>query len=65
MNRIMKKALLASLAYICTLPLAAQRVNSDLDAQLRKFVIVESAISQLYVDTVNIGKMTEGFFPPY
>ena len=59
MNRIMKKALLASLAYICTLPLAAQRVNSDLDAQLRKFVIVESAISQLYVDTVNIGKMTE------
>ena len=39
--------------------LMAQPKASDLDMQIRKLIYAQSAISQLYVDTVNINKMTE------
>ena len=39
--------------------LMAQPKASDLDMQIRKLIYAQSAISQLYVDTVDINKMTE------
>lgn len=39
--------------------LMAQPKASDLDMQIRKLIYAQSAISQLYVDTVIINKMTE------
>ncbi len=42
------------------MPLAAQQRNtSDIDMQMRKLVFVQGAISQLYVDTVDMKKVTE------
>ncbi|MBQ2536016.1 MAG: PDZ domain-containing protein, partial [Bacteroidaceae bacterium] len=44
------------------MPLMAQqpqRNSSELDIQLRKLVYAQGAIVQLYVDTVNIPKLTE------
>ena len=41
-------------------PLGAQQAkNNQLDMQIRKIIFSQSAISQLYVDTVDIEKMTE------
>ena len=39
--------------------MAQQKAQSELDNQIRKFIIAQSAINQLYVDTVNISKLTE------
>lgn len=39
--------------------MAQQRNSKELDVQIRKLLYAQSAIMQLYVDTVNIGKMTE------
>ena len=42
------------------MPLAAQQRNtSDIDMQMRKLVFAQGAISQLYVDTVDMKKVTE------
>ena len=42
------------------MPLAAQQRNtSDIDMQMRKLVYAQGAISQLYVDTVDMKKVTE------
>lgn len=64
-----KTILLASLLMM-TMPLMAQQGNnrsnnsrnnnsSELDVQLRKLIYAQGAITQLYVDTVNISKLTE------
>jgi carboxyl-terminal processing protease len=43
-----------------TLPMMAQQnTSSELDTQLRKLIYAQGAIVQLYVDTVNIKKLTE------
>lgn len=42
------------------MPLAAQQRNtSDIDMQMRKLVFAQGAISQLYVDTIDMKKVTE------
>lgn len=42
------------------MPLTAQQRNtSDIDMQMRKLVFAQGAISQLYVDTVDMKKVTE------
>ena len=56
------KCIVTACFLLMTLPLTAQvqqRTVSELDAQLRKLVYAQSAIVQLYVDTVNINKLTE------
>ena len=64
-----KTILLASLLMMA-MPLMAQQGNnrsnnsrnnnsSELDVQLRKLIYAQGAITQLYVDTVNISKLTE------
>lgn len=48
------------LLMMALMPLAAQqRSNSDIDLQMRKLVFAQGAISQLYVDTVDMKKVTE------
>lgn len=48
------------LLMMALMPLAAQqRSNSDIDLQMRKLVYAQGAISQLYVDTVDMKKVTE------
>ena len=42
-----------------SLLMAQQQNNNSLDVQIRKFIYTQSAITQLYVDTVNITKLTE------
>ena len=57
---ITAKSIVAAFLLIITMPLMAQQTNgSILDSQLRKLVYAEGAIVQLYVDTVNISKLTE------
>lgn len=57
---ITAKSIVAAFLLIITMPLMAQQTNSSiLDSQLRKLVYAEGAIVQLYVDTVNISKLTE------
>ncbi|NLV53840.1 MAG: S41 family peptidase [Bacteroidales bacterium] len=60
-NSIRTKVFATVLLFLTTAPLLAQKKITaiDLDQQLRKLVYVESAIAQLYVDTVNINKLTE------
>ena len=54
-----KSTLLACLLMM-TLPMMAQQsTSSELDVQLRKLIYAQGAIVQLYVDTVNIKKLTE------
>lgn len=56
------KSIITACFLLMTLPLSAQvqqKTVSELDAQLRKLVYAEGAIVQLYVDTVNINKLTE------
>ena len=48
------------LLMMALMPLVAQqRSNSDIDLQMRKLVYAQGAISQLYVDTVDMKKVTE------
>ena len=63
MNTIntIKSILLAGLLMMA-MPLMAQqqqRKSSELDVQLRKLIYAQGAIVQLYVDTVNVTKLTE------
>ena len=56
------KSIFTACFLMMTMPLMAQvqqKTVSELDAQLRKLVYAEGAIVQLYVDTVNINKLTE------
>ncbi len=56
------KSILLACLLIMAMPLMAQqpqRNSSELDIQLRKLVYAQGAIVQLYVDTVNIPKLTE------
>ena len=56
------KFILLACLLIMAMPLMAQqpqRNSSELDIQLRKLVYAQGAIVQLYVDTVNIPKLTE------
>ena len=39
--------------------MAQQKNNSSVDNQMRKLIFAQGAITQLYVDTVNIQKLTE------
>ncbi|MBQ6964886.1 MAG: S41 family peptidase [Bacteroidaceae bacterium] len=54
-----KSILLISLLLTTSTSLLAQQKNNTLDTQIRKIIYAQSAISQLYVDTVNLEKMTE------
>ena len=47
------------LATICMPLVAQQKGNSDIDLQMRKLIFAQGAITQLYVDTVDVKKMTE------
>ena len=56
------KFILLACLLMMAMPLMAQqpqRNSSELDIQLRKLVYAQGAIVQLYVDTVNIPKLTE------
>ena len=55
------KSIATTCFLLMTLPLMAQQQTtaSELDTQLRKLIYAQSAIVQLYVDTVNISKLTE------
>lgn len=56
------KIILLACLLMMAMPLMAQqpqRNSSELDIQLRKLVYAQGAIVQLYVDTVNIPKLTE------
>ncbi len=56
------KSILLACLLMMAMPLMAQqpqRNSSELDIQLRKLVYAQGAIVQLYVDTVNIPKLTE------
>ena len=57
----LSRTAVALLTFVVALPLMAQQQQkaSVLDMQIRKLIYTESAISQLYVDTVNLEKMTE------
>lgn len=47
------------LAMACMPLIAQQKGYSDIDQQMRKLVFAQASINQLYVDTVDIKKMTE------
>ena len=53
------KTLAAALMLLMSVPLLAQQKNSPLDMQIRKMVFAQGTISQLYVDEVDIEKITE------
>ena len=53
-----KSIFILALMVVSTSVLAQQKSN-PLDVQIRKLIYSQSAISQLYVDTVNFEKMTE------
>ena len=60
-NTTLIRTALVLLTCILAFPLMAQQQQkaNALDMQLRKLIYTQSAISQLYVDTVNVEKMTE------
>ncbi|MDE5550480.1 MAG: PDZ domain-containing protein, partial [Bacteroidaceae bacterium] len=47
------------LAMVCMPLIAQQKGHSDIDQQMRKLIFAQASISQLYVDTIDIKKMTE------
>lgn len=54
-----KSAMTLLLAMACMPLIAQQKGYSDIDQQMRKLVFAQASISQLYVDTIDIKKMTE------
>jgi carboxyl-terminal processing protease len=53
------KAITTLLLLMAFVPLFAQNNSADIDLQMRKLVFAQGAIAQLYVDTVDMKKMTE------
>jgi carboxyl-terminal processing protease len=53
------KTLATALMLLVSVPLLAQQKNNALDMQIRKMVFAQGTISQLYVDEVDMEKMTE------
>lgn len=60
-NTTLIRTVLVLLTCIMAFPMMAQQQQkaNALDMQLRKLIYTQSAISQLYVDTVNLEQMTE------
>lgn len=54
-----KSTMTLLLAMACMPLIAQQKGYSDIDQQMRKLVFAQASINQLYVDTVDIKKMTE------
>jgi len=55
----MRKYLASLLLMACALTAMAQQPKNNNEVQIRKFFLAQSAISQLYVDTVDMTKLTE------
>ena len=53
------KKVLPLVLRLAALPLMAQHNGQSLDTQIRKFIYAQGAIAQLYVDSVDISKVTE------